>query len=429
MVQASDEVVPADDDGLFGGLYDVRKPRNSHDFDLMRETGVPSVGYGETWAKVILMGEHSVVYGYPAVALPVRQLRMRAWARPVPCVSTRTGDGVQARAAHSDLRESQENAAVSSLRDHECTIPASQARLALGGRLRALDYCGPLRLAGPRFGGVERAVRVARDFAGRPDLDFDITTDCSFPAGRGMGSSAASAGAVIRAILSACGVKASRRQLLELTQKAEVITHGRPSGLDTVATSSHQAVTFESGSFNEFPVSMDAYLVIADSGIVGSTREAVGLVGKQNEHDGSRVKRIMDELGTLARCSQRDLVIGDVTRLGTRMNRAHALLAQLKVSHPVVDRLAGVACGAGAEGAKMTGGGLGGCLVALTKNKSVASHVRDSLLREGAAGAWIHSLNDDAGAQVCGSALPGGHSSRLPLGDGADSPRNPVPMQ
>ncbi|WEV67243.1 mevalonate kinase [Bifidobacterium sp. ESL0769] len=325
------------------------------------------MGYGETWAKVILMGEHSVVYGYPAVAAPLLSLKMRAWVTPVEPV----------RASHtviSDFRHSEDS---------------SQASL---GTLKALNYQGSLSEAGSRFGGLERAVKVATEFAGYPGLAFDVVTDSSFPAGRGMGSSAASAGAVIRAILDACDVAASEEQILKLTNEAEVITHGNPSGLDAATTCSRDLVAFESGDIEKMRVDMPAYLVIADSGIAGSTREAVGNVHKEDEQDHAHVKSIMDELGELARASETDLELGTVAMLGERMNRAHGLLDELNVSHPLVNHLVTAARAAGAKGAKMTGGGLGGCLIALAADEQTAQNVRRTLLREGAREVWIHPL-------------------------------------
>jgi mevalonate kinase len=316
------------------------------------------MGYGEAWAKVILMGEHSVVYGYPAVAAPLPSLKMRAWVTPV------------------------------GLRETSCV-----------GTLKALNYEGSLSAAGDRFGGLECAVKVATEFAGCPGLAFDVVTDSSFPAGRGMGSSAASAGAVIRAILDACDVRASEQEILRLTNEAEVITHGNPSGLDAVTTCSHDIVTFQSGQMQYMSVDLPAYLVIADSGIAGSTREAVGNVRRADDKNHAYVRSVMDELGELALASETDLEFGAVNMLGERMNRAHELLSQLDVSHPLVDHLVDAARDAGADGAKMTGGGLGGCLIALAENADTAQNVSRALLREGACKAWIHSLGAQSDEQ------------------------------
>lgn len=304
-------------------------------------------GRGRTWAKVILLGEHSVVYGHPAVALPLHDLRMRATAVPVPGPS----------------------------------------------RLCSLDYRGPIDRSGPRFACVARAFDKAREFSGRLGQSFEITTRSDFPHARGLGSSAAASGAVIRAVLDACRRDASADELFALTQMAERVAHGNPSGLDAAATSSSSPIRFQGGRMR--PVSQriaHAHLVIADSGVQGSTREAVSGLRRRYEQDAEGVGPLIDGLGALARTAITALHDGDAPALGEAMNRAHTVLAGLDLSLPVLDRLVGAARRAGALGAKLTGGGLGGCVIALTGSEGAADRVRSALRRAGAPAAWTHRM-------------------------------------
>ncbi len=304
-------------------------------------------GRGRTWAKVILLGEHSVVYGHPAVALPLHDLRMRATAVPVPGPS----------------------------------------------RLCSLDYRGPIDRSGPRFACVARAFDKAREFSGRLGQPFEITTRSDFPHARGLGSSAAASGAVIRAVLDACRRDASADELFALTQMAERVAHGNPSGLDAAATSSSSPIRFQGGRMR--PVSQriaHAHLVIADSGVQGSTREAVSGLRRRYEQDAEGAGPLIDGLGALARTAITALHDGDAPALGEAMNRAHTVLAGLDLSLPVLDRLVGAARRAGALGAKLTGGGLGGCVIALTGSEGAADRVRSALRRAGAPAAWTHRM-------------------------------------
>lgn len=304
-------------------------------------------GRGRTWAKVILLGEHSVVYGHPAVALPLHDLRMRATAVPVPGPS----------------------------------------------RLCSLDYRGPIDRSGPRFACVARAFDKAREFSGRLGQSFEITTRSDFPHARGLGSSAAASGAVIRAVLDACRRDASADELFALTQMAERVAHGNPSGLDAAATSSSSPIRFQGGRMR--PVSQRiayAHLVIADSGVQGSTREAVSGLRRRYEQDAEGTGPLIDGLGALARTAITALHDGDAPALGEAMNRAHTVLAGLDLSLPVLDRLVGAARRAGALGAKLTGGGLGGCVIALTGSEGAADRVRSALRRAGAPAAWTHRM-------------------------------------
>ena len=304
-------------------------------------------GRGRTWAKVILLGEHSVVYGHPAVALPLHDLRMRATAVPVPGPS----------------------------------------------RLCSLDYRGPIDRSGPRFACVARAFDKAREFSGRLGQSFEITTRSDFPHARGLGSSAAASGAVIRAVLDACRRDASADELFALTQMAERVAHGNPSGLDAAATSSSSPIRFQGGRMR--PVSQriaHAHLVIADSGVQGSTREAVSGLRRCYEQDAEGTGPLIDGLGALARTAITALHDGDAPALGEAMNRAHTVLAGLDLSLPVLDRLVGAARRAGALGAKLTGGGLGGCVIALTGSEGAADRVRSAERRAGARAAWTHRM-------------------------------------
>ena len=314
----------------------------------------PHPGQAQTWAKAILMGEHSVVYGYPAIAMPLPSLRM--WAE-----TTSTG---------------------------------------LGGAstLNALGYYGSLEAAATRFAGLVRAVDVAREFAGCTEYGFAITTRADFPAGRGLGSSAAASGAVIRAILAACDVHAESQDLLNLTNEAEKVSHAHPSGLDAITTSGQDTVLFGQGQMRRLAVADAGYLVIADSGVSGSTREAVEYVGRRYEREREATSGVLGDLGDLARDSVADLEQGNLAALGRKMNAAHDLLESLNVSHRAVNHLVRTARAHGALGAKMTGGGLGGCVVALAEDRESAAHVRTALLADGAAQAWIHPLAANEGS-------------------------------
>ena len=305
------------------------------------------VGHGRTWAKAILLGEHSVVYGHPAVALPLHDLQMRATAAPV----------------HGPSRR------------------------------RSLDYCGPIDHAGPRFACIARAFEAAREFSGRLDLSFEITTRSDFPHERGLGSSAAAAGAIIRAVLDACRRDASTSELFALTQTAEKVAHGRPSGLDAAATCSPCPIRFQGGQMRPLSQRIErAHLVIADSGVHGSTREAVGALRRRYKEDTGTVGPLIGALGALTRTAIAALNDGDAPALGAAMNRAHAVLAELGLSLPILDGLTGAARRAGALGAKLTGGGLGGCTIALADGPRTADRIRAELERAGAAATWTYRM-------------------------------------
>ena len=306
------------------------------------------VGHGRTVAKIILFGEHSVVYGHPAVAVPLHSLHMSAT--------------VERSATH--------------------TAPST---------LSCLDWDGALDAAPARLGSVVKAVEVATAAAGQPDTGLHVTTQSDFPPERGLGSSAAAAGAVIRAVLDAYHVPASPQQLFELTQEAERIAHGRPSGLDALTTASPSPVYFRDGTGSTLDMDLAAWIVIADSGTQGSTRETVGDVRHSYEASPDQVGPLLDQLGTIADGAAEDLRTGDVSALGEKMDDAHRLLAELGVSDDRLNAMTDAARDAGAVGAKLTGGGRGGCIIALARTADDAARIADSLTGAGASGTWIYA--------------------------------------
>lgn len=337
-------------------------------------------GYGETCAKVILFGEHSVVYGYSAIALPLKNLRMRA---------TVTGcDLAGEETAGCETGETGETGA-----DYETSIPQnSDSRITLS----CLDFNGKLSEVPPRFNSVRTAIHAALEFAGRVGDSLHVATESNFPPERGLGSSAASAGAVIRAILDYYKIRASENEIFALTQSAERVAHGRPSGLDATATSASWPVHFSSGEFSRMEINMRAWLILADSGCKGMTRVTVDALRARMDAKPDAVKNQLDELGAIANQAAEDLALGRAADMGARMTRAHRILADLGVSTPQLDKLVQTACDHGALGAKLTGGGGGGCVIALADTEAAAERVSAALRAAGACGTWIVDLGAQA---------------------------------
>lgn len=347
-------------------------------------------GYGETCAKVILFGEHSVVYGYSAIALPLKNLRMRATVtgrdlageENAGCETRETGETCETFETCAEIPESADS-----------TIPLnSDSRITLS----CLDFNGKLSEVPPRFSSVRTAIHAALEFAGRVGDSLHVVTESNFPPERGLGSSAASAGAVIRAILDYYKIRASENEIFALTQSAERVAHGRPSGLDATATSASWPVRFSSGEFSRMEINMRAWLILADSGCKGMTRVTVDALRARMDEQPDAVKNKLDELGAIANQAADDLALGRAADMGARMTRAHRILADLGVSTPQLDKLVQTACDYGALGAKLTGGGGGGCVIALADTEAAAEQVGAALREAGACGTWIMDLGAQA---------------------------------
>lgn len=357
-------------------------------------------GYGETCAKVILFGEHSVVYGHSAIALPLKNLRMRA-------VVTSCNESLAPASCESSASEPRESLAPApreslahTPRESSAPTPhkssASTTNLDSHITLSCLDFTGKLSEIPARFNSIRTAIRASLEFAGWSGENLHIFTESDFPAERGLGSSAAAAGAVIRAILDYYGVAASDDEIFKLTQTAECVAHGRSSGLDATATAASWPVRFSRGCFDRMEINMRAWLVLADSGCKGMTRETVEALRSRLESNPVEVGSQLNKLGEIAAVAEDDLAFGRIENMGKQMTFAHRILADLGISTAKLDALVDAACQHGALGAKLTGGGGGGCVIALADSEDAAKRVSEAFKNAGACDTWIVNIGDSA---------------------------------
>ncbi|GAB2460471.1 mevalonate kinase [Conyzicola lurida] len=300
-------------------------------------------GTGSAHAKFILLGEHAVVYGRPAIGMPLP----RMWVRAV-------------------------------------------ARVTDGPLLLETDiYTGPLAEAPASFDAVGAAIRNALVHFGQPESHVEVCVHGDVPIGRGLGSSAAVAHAIVEAIRELFGGTLDDDERFELVQSAERVAHGNPSGLDARATRAPAPILFEQGAVTSLDVAFGGVFVIADTGIRGSTKIAVGDVAAYGVANPERSAALLDQLEQLTRDAAVDLAGDRRKELGGRMSRAHAILTELGAGHESITRLVDAAVGAGALGAKLTGGGQGGCVVALVASSADAAGVVDALTAAGAVNCWV----------------------------------------
>jgi mevalonate kinase len=303
--------------------------------------------------KVILFGEHSVVYGRPAIAVPITDVT--AWAAVRP---GEPGSGVWIFAAD---------------------LPALDG--SPGGhryRLRDAPAGDPLRAS------AELAIDAFRQGrpAGEPDLLISITS--TIPLARGLGSGAAVATAVVRAIAYHFGQDPRPEEVSCLVYEVEKLHHGTPSGIDNTVVAYKQPVFFVRGEgMTRLSLGAPLNLIIADTGVVSSTRQVVGDVRRRWEAQTERYEGLFDEIGAIARMAKSAIERGDASAVGRLMNENHELLMTLGVSSPELDALVEAARAAGALGAKMSGAGWGGNMLALAEPNQ-APAMASSLNKAGA---------------------------------------------
>lgn len=277
--------------------------------------------------KAILLGEHAVVYGVPAIAAGLRR-------------------GVVASAR-----------------------PAAQTvlRCAPWGTEHGLDSEEDL-------GRALRAVVDAHPAAPLPPLAIDATVE--LPAGAGLGCSAAIGVAVVRALDEAVGHEASDAQVAERALEWERVFHGNPSGLDnTMAAHGGIAVYVKGEPLERLDVRKPLRLVVGNTAEPSSTREMVAMVARHRERDPEQFEDNLRAIETLVRNARLAIEAGDARAVGQLMDLNQALLSAWMLSTPVIEDLCAAARGAGAKGAKLTGAGGGGCMIAVVDSDEAAAAV------------------------------------------------------
>lgn len=309
--------------------------------------GPGRTGTGFAHAKAILLGEHSVVYGAPAVAIPVHGL------------------GVEVR-----------------------WLPAPED---VGVHIDSELYSGEASTGPERVRAVVTALRAAAELVGLgPGARVRILS--SVPHERGLGSSAAVAAAVARAAADLGGVELGPDALYRVVQEAERVSHGSPSGLDARAVVAQTPIVFRRGTVAPVLVGAPVTFVLADSGVAGSTAEAVAEVRARRQQDRAAVERAFTRIEQLTEQAVDHLQEADLPALGAAMTQTHHLLAGLGVSHERLDALVGAAEAAGSAGAKLTGGGQGGCVVAVARSEEHADALAAALRDAGAARTWTTTV-------------------------------------
>ncbi|MGQ9522563.1 MAG: mevalonate kinase [Anaerolineae bacterium] len=306
----------------------------------VKETAVRASASG----KVILLGEHAVVYGRPAIAVPLSGLRATAILTPHP---------------------------------------------------------GPFRIQAPAVGidtplselhpdhPLARIVYLTMEHIRRPLPDALLRIVSDIPVASGLGSGAAVSTAVVRALAAWYDVPLDPPTVSGLVYEVERIYHGTPSGIDNTVIAHEQPVYFIRGRPPEpLPVGTVLHLLVADSGVPSQTREVVGDVRRRWEAEPARYEALFDRVAEEVEEARQAIARGDTRALGKRMDANHELLREIGVSAPLLDRLVEAARRAGALGAKLSGAGRGGNVVALVE-RSTADRVEAALRAAGAARVWL----------------------------------------
>ncbi len=303
--------------------------------------------------KLILLGEHAVVYDSPAIAIPLTSLKVRTTIEPA--------------------------------------IGQSQGRIHI--KASSLGINNDLNDLGKDHFLVHtlEILFMSIGLHQRPTCRVTLTSE--LPIAAGLGSSAAYAISLLRAMSAFLGHPLDPQQLNALAYQSEQAVHGRPSGIDNTVITYEKPIYFQRGSEVEFiqPIQKLTF-VVADSGIRKSTRESTAQLAQDLVIDPDSTQPHLDAIAALVQQGKNALQSGDRESLGNVINANQQHLAALRLSCPELEALIHAACEAGALGAKLTGGGMGGHMLALVTPETEAA-VTQALISAGSPHVFTTHLN------------------------------------
>lgn len=316
-------------------------------------------------AKVILFGEHFVVYGEPAIVLAIDK---RTYAK-------------------AEKR-------------NDCRLHVHSINLNLAGYFEDQTFFveqGEAREAKMKFEPIRLAVeKVLEKHEKNEGLDIEINS--TVPVAAGLGSSASVVAAVTTAVGTLLKVNLTKEDVLRIAFESEKVVHGIASGVDPAISTFGGTLLFQMDTgFKPLEVKADIPLVIGDTGVERSTRAQVARVRELREKYPQVVDPIMRAAREIVLRAIDALKGNDLDTLGELMNINHALLYGIGVSDESLEWLTNAARKAGALGAKLTGAGGGGCMIALARNERL-QNVAEAIQRAG--GSSFMARKTDEGVRI-----------------------------
>lgn len=291
---------------------------------------MPCIYEASAPAKVILFGEHAVVYGEPAIAVPLSGIRTRVWMEP-----NERGFAIQSDA---------------------------------GGD--------------PDLSGVRQLIRSFRDDFGIEEMPSEsLRISSQIPIASGLGSGAALSCAVTKCLMKRFGISLSEDEINARVYEIEKLYHGTPSGIDNTVICHEQPLFFiKNRESRIFPADIHSLpLLVIDSGIRSRTVDAVSDVRAHFDTNEPLIRAI----GQLVREAESALLAEDAEKIGALMNENQRLLRGIDVSCDLIDECIADALRHGALGAKLTGAGRGGNFIVLAKDSGNAEKLRTLFRKKG----------------------------------------------
>ena len=306
------------------------------------------LGSGTSGAKIILVGEHAVVYGVPAIAVPFNG-----------CLTT-----VEVFKTNEDLT------------------------------IESRFHNGYLKDGSNTIFGMQQLVYYILDLLEMPKHGLHFKVTSNIEPQRGLGSSAALSVATTRALFNAFNKELSDDELIEHSMYAEKIHHTNPSGLDVLTIVKQKPVWFvRNEGFKVVDINFDGYLLIIDTKMMSQTKLAVEAVLSLKQKNPTLINKAFEEIKEVVVNSKKYLENNNIKELANAMKKNQAALETIGVSNATLEKTIADAYEFGILGAKLTGGGMGGCVIGITEDLKTANNIINnfSLLN---INVWLYRLGD-----------------------------------
>jgi mevalonate kinase len=300
------------------------------------------MGKGSGFGKVILFGEHFVVHGVPGI---------------VSAIDSTTD---------AEVKKTQKGITV---KDERKT---------------AKGYSEEKKLQ--QLESIERMLKTMKI---DPKTPLSLWIGGNLPGFSGLGASAASSVAIARAITEEFGMNLADEKINQIAYEAEKAYAGTPSGIDNTAATYGGLLWFKKNmsggpdTIEKLSIRKPVEIIIGSTGIVANTKAMVEGVAERKKKNPQKYDSLFKQAETLALTGRKALKEFDLKKVGELMNENHRLLQEIGVSCEELDYLVDLARKQGAFGAKLTGGGGGGCMTALTPTRELQEAVATAIEKEG----------------------------------------------
>jgi len=302
------------------------------------------LGSGKGYGKTILFGEHFVVYGLPAIASALSSYT----TAEIKVVDGKGWEVIDQRPATPGYKKKKYNEAIQSIKN-----VIEHMNVDVGCQKLEITFSGDLFAAS------------------------------------GVGASAAQATSLARAINDSFTLMLDDDKINEAAYEGEKAYHGTPSGIDNTASTYGGLIWFVKNldggknTLENLRSPKKIPLVIANTGITASTTDVVADVRRLKESNPEKFENIFNEYKDLSEKAKKALLESDKSLIGKLMNQNHKLLQDITVSSEINDKLVEIALDNGALGAKMTGTGRGGLVIALAENDEVQKNITNAIEMKG----------------------------------------------